>query len=409
MNGPLAGRTVLLGVTGSIAAYKAAELASALVKSGADVFAVMTASSREFIGPLTFESLTGRPVACDMFETGKDRKIEHIALARRADLMVIAPATANVIGKLAHGVADDLLTATAMASTAPLIIAPAMNAAMWASPALQENVAVLRRRGAVFVEPGHGFLACGEVGAGRLADTEIMMDVIREWALRAADWKGRRVLVTAGPTREMLDRVRFISNPSSGKMGYAVAQAARSRGAEVVLVTGPTSLVDPFGVKVVRVNTGSEMREAVKEHFEWCDVLVKSAAVTDYRSRTPFEGKKKDSVWEVDLEKIGNILDELSAIKGSRILVGFAAESGDPVAEGERKQKSRGLDLVVANDISSEGAGFGSDTNKAVLIRPDGRNENLPLLSKRVLADRILDEIQPLLQRIPAHGSPGNR
>ena len=405
MNGPLAGRTILLGVTGSIAAYKAAELASALVRSGADVFTVMTLSSREFIGPLTFESLTGRQVACEMFETGKDRKIEHISLARRADLMVIAPATANVIGKIAHGVADDLLTSTALASTAPLIVAPAMNAAMWASPALQDNIALLKQRGVVFVEPGHGFLACGEVGAGRLADTEIILDVIREWAGRTADWKGRRVLVTAGPTREMLDRVRFISNPSSGKMGYAVAAAAKSRGAEVVLVTGPTSLADPFGVKVVRVTTGAEMREAVKEHFEWCDVLVKSAAVTDYRSRSQFDGKKKDSSWELELEKVGNILDELSGTKGSRILVGFAAESGDPVAEGERKLLSRGLDLVVANDVSEAGSGFGSDSNKAVFIKPDAESERLPLMSKRALAERILDEVGPLLSRIPAGGS----
>jgi len=324
-----AGRTVVvLGVTGSIAAYKAADLASQLTHSGADVYTVMTGAATKFVAPLTFQALTGQPVGIDIFEEGKGSKVEHIAIARQADIVLIAPATANVMAKLANGLADDLLTAMTLATTAPVIVAPAMNPAMWSNPVVQENVARLRARGIEIVEPEYGALACGEVGRGRMADTSTILGFVRQWRSRIGSFKDVRVMVTAGPTREKLDAVRFVSNPSSGKMGFAVAREAQRRGADVLLISGPSQLPDPCGVKVVRVTSGDEMRAAVLEHASWARVIVKSAAVTDYRPVDPREGKMKESRWDLQLEKVGNILDEIARTpQPGRIVVGFAAES----------------------------------------------------------------------------------
>ncbi len=392
-------RTLLLGVSGSIAAYKAGELASRLTQDGHEVLTVLTRGATQFVTPLMFQTLTGQPVGTDLFAEAKGSKIEHIALARRADLVVIAPATADLLGKLAHGLADDLLTTTVLATTAPVLVAPAMNPAMWLNPVVQENLAALRARGFEIIEPGAGLMACGETGVGRMAEPAEILAAVGAWIRTVTSWAGRRVLVTAGPTREPLDGVRYISNPSSGRMGYAVAAAARRRGAAVTLVTGPTELPAPFGVEVVRVTTGAEMRQAVLDRFAGCHVLVKTAAVTDYKPAAVRGGKNKDAAWNLQLEKVGNILEELAPVRSGQVVVGFAAEVGDPGPEGARKREARGLDLVVANDVSEPGSGFGSATNRAVFLHADGRREDLPLLPKTALADRILEAIQPLLAR----------
>ncbi len=393
--------TILLGVSGSIAAYRAVDLASRLTRDGDEVLTVLTRGALEFVTPLTFQTLTGQPVGTDLFAEAKGSRVEHIGLARRANLVVIAPATADLIAKLAGGLADDLLTTTVLATTAPVLVAPAMNAAMWGNPVVQENVARLRGRGFEIIEPEEGLLACGETGPGRMAELEEILAVVRRRLAATTAWKGIRVLVTAGPTREALDAVRFISNPSSGRMGYAVATAARSRGAEVTLVTGPSALPEPFGVAMVRVTTGEEMRAAVLDRFGAADVLVKTAAVTDYRPAAPRPGKTKDGSWAVRLEKVPNILEELAARRTGQVMVGFAAESGDPEAEGARKLAERRLDLLVANDVSGTEGGFGTAPTRVLFMTPDGRRERLPLLPKREVAEHLLDAIQPILTRLP--------
>ena len=393
--------TILLGVSGSIAAYRAVDLASRLTRDGDEVLTVLTRGALEFVTPLTFQTLTGQPVGTDLFAEAKGSRVEHIGLARRADLVMIAPATADLIAKLAGGLADDLLTTTVLATTAPVLVAPAMNAAMWGNPVVQENVARLRGRGFEIIEPEEGLLACGETGPGRMAELEEILAVVRRRLAATTAWKGIRVLVTAGPTREALDAVRFISNPSSGRMGYAVATAARSRGAEVTLVTGPSALPEPFGVAMVRVTTGEEMRAAVLDRFGAADVLVKTAAVTDYRPAAPRPGKTKDGSWAVRLEKVPNILEELAARRTGQVMVGFAAESGDPEAEGARKLAERRLDLLVANDVSGTEGGFGTAPTRVLFMTPDGRRERLPLLPKREVAEHLLDAIQPILTRLP--------
>ncbi|MEK7476762.1 MAG: bifunctional phosphopantothenoylcysteine decarboxylase/phosphopantothenate--cysteine ligase CoaBC [Candidatus Coatesbacteria bacterium] len=391
---------MLLGVSGSIAAYKAAELASRLTQDGNEVLTVMTRAATEFVAPLTFQTLTGQPVGVDMFAERKGSKVEHIALARRPAVALIAPATADLLAKLAQGRGDDLLTTAVLATTAPVLVAPAMNAAMWANPAVQANVAALVRRGMEVIEPGVGALACGETGPGRMADLDVILASVRKHLAVSEAWAGRGVLVSAGPTREPLDGVRYISNGSSGRMGFEIAAAARRRGAEVVLVTGPSALAVPFGVRVVRVTTGEEMRKAVLAHFPKCDLLVKAAAVTDYRPRSAKPGKTKAGHWDVPLEKVPNILAEVSKrrMKG-QVLVGFAAEVGDPEAEGARKLSERRLDLLVANSLDEAGSGFGSETNRAVLMFPGGRRDRLPVMSKTELADRILDAVAPLFRK----------
>ncbi len=393
MSSGLAGRRVLLGVTGSIAAYKAAELASRLTQAGAEVQVVMTKAACRFVTPLTFQALTGKRTGFDMWEGDGSGSFEHLSFAREADIVLIAPATANFIAKMANGIADDLLSAAVLASGAPLLVAPAMNTAMLRAGATGENLGRLRGRGAEITGPGTGHLACGEEGEGRLADIDVIIAAVSSWLERMDEWKGRHVLVTAGPTREPLDAVRHISNPSSGRMGYAVARAARRRGAEVVLVSGPVELPPPPGVSLVRVVTGEEMRQAVLERFEWSHLLVKTAAVTDYRPVEFRKGKNKEASWELRLEKVGNILEELVARKNGHVMVGFAAEAGDPGPEGARKLAERGLDLVVANDISGPESGFGSEKNRATLVFPGGILEPLPMMGKGELAERILDAV----------------
>jgi len=396
----LNGKQIVLGVTGGIAVYKAVELVRLLTKGGADVHVIMTRSATEFVGPLTFQTLTANPVHTELFNLIAEREIGHIALADRADLFIIAPATANVIGKLANGIADDMLTTTVMATRAPVLIAPAMNVNMWTNPLYRENEEKLRHHGYRFVAPVKGMLACGWEGEGKLQDPAIIMEeAVR--ALTRQDLAGERVLVTAGPTLEEIDPVRFISNHSSGKMGYAIARAARRRGAEVVLVSGPTCLDDPWGIETVRVCSAVEMRDAVLERVAASTIIVKAAAVADYRPRSRAAGKikKTAAALVLELEKNPDILAEVGEGKGDRVLVGFAAETGELVENARKKLVGKNLDLVVANDISQPGAGFHGDTNIARLLHRDGRIEELPLMGKDEMATIILDRAVELRKR----------
>jgi phosphopantothenoylcysteine decarboxylase/phosphopantothenate--cysteine ligase len=390
-------KTVLLGVTGSIAAYKAVDLASKLVQAGARVDVVMTRCATEFVTPLSFSSITHRPAVSDMFEAPQDFEIEHIALAERANVVVIAPATANVIAKLAAGIADDMLTCTVLATRAPVILAPAMNVNMWENKITQENLARLRARGFKMVEPVTGPLACGSEGKGRLADVEDILTVISQ-ALRAkTDLAGRRVIVSAGGTQEPIDPVRFVGNRSSGKMGFALAEAARDRAAEVTLITAPTALDDPIGVAVVRVDTTLEMRDAIAKAASRADVIIMAAAPADFRPAEVARNKiKKESSAGMELQLVPNP-DIISEVKGDLIKVGFAAESEDLVRNATAKLKRKGLQLIVANNITEARSGFGTDTNKVTLIDSQGKIEALPLLPKSEVAHKILDKVVALL------------
>ena len=393
----LQNKTVLLGISGSIAAYKAAELASKLTQAGAAVDVVMTEAATRFITSLTFSSITHRPVASDMFATPTEFEVEHIALAERADVVVIAPATANIMAKLAAGIADDLLTCTVLATRAPIILAPAMNVNMWEKQITQDNIARLRSRGFNIVDPGYGAMACGAVGVGRLADTEQILAVIRQVLGRKGDLKGKRVVVTAGGTQEPIDPVRHIGNRSSGKMGYALAEAARDRGAEVTLISAPTALPDPAGVETVRVQTALQMREAVLNAVTKADVLIMSAAVADYRPVSASKTKlKKESSPRITLELTRNP-DILSEVTGDLIKVGFAAESENLIQNAVAKLKAKNLDLIVANDITAADSGFDADTNKVVLIDRQGNKVELPLLPKPEVAHKIIDKVVELL------------
>ncbi len=390
----LKGKVIVLGVTGGIAAYKAVELLRLLTKAGATVHAIMTRSAMEFVTPLTFQTLSMNPVHTELFNLISEREIGHIALADRADLFVIAPATANLIGKLANGIADDLLSTTVMATKAPVLIAPAMNVNMYQNPIYKENEARLKDHGYLFAEPARGMLACGWEGEGKLQEPQAIFEAAAA-ALTGKDLAGERILVTAGPTREELDPVRYISNHSSGKMGYAIARAAWRRGAEVILVTGPTCLDPPFGLDTVAVESAEEMRAAVMERLSDSSVIIKAAAVADYRPRQRSDGKIKKSDQPLTLELVKNpdILGELGKIKGERILVGFAAETEALVENARTKLTEKNLDMVVANDIGQVGAGFNVDTNIAKLVFRDGRVEELQLMQKEDLADLILDRV----------------
>ncbi len=396
----LKGKEIVLGVTGGIAAYKAVELLRLLTKAGADVHVIMTKGAMEFVTPLTFQTLSMNPVSTSLFNLISEREIGHITLADRADLIVIAPATANVVGKLANGIADDMLTTTVMASKAPLLIAPAMNVNMYQNPAYRENEARLKGRGALFVEPAKGLLACGWEGEGKLQEPQVIFEEVLA-ALAPNDLAGERVLVTAGPTREEIDPVRYISNYSSGKMGYALARAARRRGAEVTLVTGPTCLDVPYGVLTVPVVSALEMREAVLAKATGSTIIIKAAAVADYRpaQRADMKIRKTAAPPPLELVKNPDILEELGRIKGERFLVGFAAETGDPSESAGKKLAEKNLDMVVANDISQAGAGFNVDTNIVKLVFRDGPVEDLLLMGKEELADVILDRIVELKGR----------
>lgn len=385
----LKNKTIVLGVTGSIAAYKAAELASKLTQGEALVNVVMTESAQKFISPLTMRSLTGRPVAVDMWETPLESGIGHIVLAESADAIVIAPATANIIARLAGGIADDILTCTVLASHAPVIIAPAMNSNMYENDVTQENISRLKSRGFIFVEPESGHLACGSRGKGRLADTEHIMGVIRQVAGCDWDMAGKKVVVTAGGTREAIDPVRFIGNRSSGKMGYALAETARDRGARVTLIS-TVDLAEPPGIEIIYVETALQMKEAVQKAVVDADVLVMAAAVADFYPREVARSKIKKSQAVLNVELI-RTPDILSEVDGDFIRIGFAAESEDIIANARKKLADKSLDLIAANDITRTGSGFGSDTNKVTIISRDGNIQELPLMSKREVADRIWD------------------
>jgi phosphopantothenoylcysteine decarboxylase/phosphopantothenate--cysteine ligase len=396
----LKAKKIVLGVTGGIAAYKAAELVRLLVKEGAHVHVVMTQNAQEFITPLTFQTLSGNPVVTDPFTLVGEQEIGHIALADLAELILILPATANIIGKIANGIADDFLSTMVMATKAPVLFAPSMNVNMWENKALQKNIQTLLERGYHLIEPGEGELACHWYGKGRLAELSEVMEKVED-LFSNKDLKGEKILVTAGPTQEPLDPIRFISNHSSGKMGYALAKVARRRGAEVILVTGPTSIPIPRGdMKVVSVKTAAEMRRAVLGHMEGCSVVIKAAAVSDFRPKavSSQKMKKAEASTSLTLEKTEDILSEIGKKKAG-ILVGFAAETENVVANAQKKLKEKNLDLIVVNDVTKPGAGFGQDTNQVKILFPSGEVKDLPLMSKEEVAQAILDEVEKLLKQ----------
>jgi phosphopantothenoylcysteine decarboxylase/phosphopantothenate--cysteine ligase len=397
----LIGKEIVLGVTGGIAAYKAAEFVRLLVKKEAKVHVVLTRNAQEFVTPLTFQTLSGNPVVTDLFALLEDEKIGHIALADLAELIAILPATANIIGKIANGIADDFLSTMVMASKAPVLFVPSMNVNMWENKALQKNVQTLIERGYYFVEPGEGELACHWYGKGRLAELDEVVERIED-LLSPKDLKGEKILITGGPTQEPIDPVRFITNRSSGKMGFALAKVARRRGAEVILVTGPTSLPIPRrDIEVVPVRTAEEMRKAVLAYGEGCTVVIKAAAVSDYRPKVISQKKLKkvDPYTSLELERTGDILEEIGKKKGDRILIGFAAETEDLIANAQKKLTEKNLDFIVVNDVTKPGSGFGLDTNQVKILYPSGEMKNLPLMSKEEVSQFILDEVVKLLQQ----------
>lgn len=401
MTGILTGKKILLGVTGSIAAFKAVSWASELRRDGAVVTVVMTGAGTRFVAPLTFAAVSGNRVYTDMFDPGTPEDIPHISLARTADLVLVAPATASTIARLANGQADDLLSTIVLATRAPVVVCPAMNSNMLLHQATQANLVRLREYGYLVVAPDSGILACGEEGPGRLPEWDTVREEIMT-ALSPADLQGRTVLVTAGPTREPLDPARFLSNPSTGKMGYLLARTARRRGAKVLLVSGPSSLPLPPGVEAIRVETATEMHEAVMARWQDAEVVVKSAAVADFRPAVceAHKVKKEDAGLELQLVRTPDILKELAAGRGSShvpLLVGFAAESRDHLAAGRRKLAAKNIDLLVVNDIGGQHTGFGADTNQVTLLDTSGAAEELPLLSKEETADLIWDRVAGML------------
>jgi phosphopantothenoylcysteine decarboxylase/phosphopantothenate--cysteine ligase len=390
-------KTVVLGVTGSIAAYKAAELASQLTQAGAKVEVIMTEAAVEFIAPLTFRNITGRNVVTDMFELASEYSVEHVALAEAADVVVIAPATADIIAKIAAGIADDMLCCTVLATKAPIILAPAMHVAMYENSVTQDNLARLKARGFTIIGPDYGRLASGRVGLGRLVDVNEISGTICQALGRSGDLAGKRIVVTAGGTQEPVDPVRCLTNRSSGKMGYALAEAARDRGAQVTLVSAPSFLPKPTGMDVVNVGTAREMYEAVKKAVTKTDALIMSAAVADYCCKEVSKSKikrERASSLTLELERTPDILGE---VKGKFLKVGFAAESEDLVANARKKLREKRLDLIIANDITSDDCGIGADTNQVVIIDRKGKTEELPLLPKREVADMILDRVAQFL------------
>ena len=390
---------ITMGVTGGVAAYKAAELVRLLQQDGFTVEVVMTRAAREFITPLTFAALSGQKVITDLFgnsenDANLESAIEHIAVAQRTDLLLVAPATADIIAKFARGIADDFLSTLYLALTAPVVVAPAMNVNMWNHPATQENIAKLRERRVNVVQPDEGYLACGMVGAGRLAGHAEILAAVRATLHSNKDLAGETVLVTAGPTCEDLDPVRYLTNRSSGKMGFAVAEAAARRGAKVILVSGPTALETPTGVRRVDVRTAEQMHEAVTKEFAACSIGIFAAAVADYRpaEKHAEKIKKTDGSLTVRLEPTVDILQEMASAKGDKFIVGFAAETTDVGQNARKKLAAKNLDLIVANDVTAEGAGFDHDTNVVSLYYRDGRDVALPKMSKAEVAQRVLDE-----------------
>ena len=391
----LKGKTILLGVTGSIAAYKIAYLASALVKAGAKVHVLMTQNATNFINPITFETLTGNKCLIDTFDRNFQFSVEHVSLAKEADVFMVAPASANVIGKLAHGIADDMLTTTFMACTCPKIISPAMNTRMYENPITQDNLKILEHYGMEVIRPASGYLACGDTGAGKMPEPETLFEYILRTVGYPKDMAGKKVLITAGPTREAIDPVRYITNHSTGKMGYAIAKAAAYRGAEVTLVTGPVAIKPPMFVKVVPIESAEDMFQAVTGAAPEQDIIIKAAAVADYRPRyvSDEKVKKKDDDLALEMERTDDILAYLGTHKTEgQFLCGFSMETENMLENSRKKLKKKNLDMIIANSLKMEGAGFGGNTNVVTVITEDFEKE-LGKLTKEETADRILDQI----------------
>lgn len=390
-------RTVIIGVCGGIAAYKALDVVNTLKKNNIDVHVIMTKSACEFIRPLSFQTLSQNLVITDMFEEPKTWEIQHISLAKAADLILVVPATANIIGKVANGIADDMLSTTIMATKAPVVFAPAMNSNMYLNPIVQGNISSLKNLGYKFLNPTTGELACGDVGEGKLEDTRIISEEVLSLLCPIKDMIGKKVLVTAGPTMAPIDPVRFITNRSTGKMGYAIACEARDRGADVTLITGPTSLEKPFGVKIIDVNTNSDMLREVLNEYGKSDVVVKTAAVADFKPRKYSKMKIKKSIEKsgltLELIKDNDILSQLGKLKNKQILVGFAAESDNVISNAEKKLRNKNLDYIVANDITCNDTGFESDCNKVTILSKDNDLLNLNKMTKKEVARKLFDLI----------------
>lgn len=393
-------KRIVLGVCGGIAAYKSVDLLRRITKGGASVHVIMTENARYFVGPMTFEALSGQPVCMNLFSEGSNTSIRHIELAQSAHAVVIAPATANMIAKLAYGIADDALSTFMLAVSSPRLICPSMNSAMYQNDAVQHNLTVLKDRRYRIVEPGSGELACGTTGTGRLPEPEEILDELI-FVLTDKDLLGKNILITAGPTREHIDPVRFISNPSSGKMGFSIAKAAAQRGASVTLVSGHSELPDPYHVKVIRVVSAQEMAEAVFDHFDHADVVIKTAAVSDYRPKVQAAHKIKKGSDEISLtlEKTQDILKELGKRKKDKILVGFAAETRDIQSYAKNKMEEKNLNMIVGNLIGEKGSGFGSETNKVIIFYNNGATESLSMMPKASLANIILDRVTECLNQ----------
>lgn len=402
-------KKILLCVTGGIAVYKAAALTSKLVQSGAEVKVILSDSAAKFVSPLTFQALSRNEVYTDTFEEKNPSVIAHIDLADWADLILVAPATANTIAKLANGIGDNMITTTLLAATAPVWIAPAMNVHMYDHPAVKKNIATLADYGYQFIEPSEGYLACGYVGKGRLEEPEKIVELLKRYFLSKSSFKlnGKTVLITAGPTREKIDPVRFISNHSTGKMGYALAEAAKSAGAKVVLVSGPVNLPAPAGVDLIKVESAEEMYQAVMNHFDAVDIVIKTAAVADYRPKISYDHKMKKQPGDktIELERTKDILFELGSMKTNQVLVGFAAETDNVEEYALKKLHAKNADMIVANNVKAEGAGFGTDTNIVTLYKRQGGKMSLPLLSKKETAERIIEETAELVKELNKNGN----
>lgn len=389
-------KCVVIGVTGGIAVYKALDVISALRKKDIEVHVIMTESASKFVNPLTFQSISQNMIVTDMFAEPKAWEIQHISLAQKADLMLIAPATANVIGKISNGIADDMLSTTVMATKAKVLIAPAMNTNMYQNPIVQNNISKLKDFGYKFIEPASGRLACGDIGIGKLADVNTIVErVIEELEDKEQDLLGKKVLVSAGPTIAPIDPVRYITNRSTGKMGYAIAKEARDRGAEVILVSGPTNLEPPKNVKIINIKTNEEMKKEILQNFKWADIVIKSAAVADYKPKEYSKEKIKKGEGDLNicLTRDNDILKFLGEIKTHQVLVGFAAESDNVLENAERKLKNKNLDFIVANDITSSDTGFGSEDNKVVILSKNNEKLELEKMSKKKVASNIFDMI----------------
>ncbi|MDY2734438.1 bifunctional phosphopantothenoylcysteine decarboxylase/phosphopantothenate--cysteine ligase CoaBC [Intestinibacter sp.] len=396
----LKGKTVVIGVSGGIAVYKVCDVVSRLKKLNADVHVIMTKSACEFVGPLTFQTLSQNYVVSDMFGDPKTWDVEHIALAKKADLFLVAPATANVIGKIANGICDDMLTTTIAATKAKVLIAPAMNTNMYENPLVQKNISILKEHGYKFIDPESGRLACGDIGSGKLASPEVIVENVEALLNYEQDLVGRKIIITAGPTIESLDPVRYLTNRSSGKMGYAIAKVAAARGAEVTLVSGKTSLKPSSNIKkVINITSAEDMYQAVISNLDENDVVIKSAAVADYKPKEYSDKKikKKDGDLVIELDRNKDIAYEIGKIKKDKILVGFAAETNDLIENAKGKIAKKNMDFIVANNLKESGAGFGTDTNVVSIIEKDGSMTKYPMMTKEEVASVILDKIKSLL------------